>query len=102
MEKRKLIFFKISLAAANLTEVEFARRAGVSRQALQKVLRGQMRSQNLERQIYRFITRKLGKLRIVLLRDRVAGENLQAKKSSAHNGKSARRLANAFNQTGEQ
>lgn len=101
-EQRKLIFFKISLAAANLTEMEFARRAGVSRQALQKVLRGKMRSQNLERRIARFITRRMGKLRIVLHADQVESQNRQAQKSAARDGKTARRLANAFNQTGEQ
>lgn len=99
MEKRKLIFFKISLAAANLTEVEFARRAGVSRQALQKVLRGKMRSQNLERRIDHFITKRMGKLRIVLTADEIESQNRAARQSAARDGKTARRLANALTQT---
>lgn len=97
MKNRKLIFFKISLAAAGLTEIEFARRAGVSRQAVRQVLVGETTSAPLEEKIDRFITKRMHGLRVVLLKDEVSQENAAAKTSAHTNGKSAKRLAKALN-----
>jgi len=64
--RKSKVLFSISLAVANLTRQELARRLKCDHSMITRILSGERSSERLEKELAQFIELQLRKLRIIL------------------------------------
>lgn len=72
--------FLIALASAQINEVDFARKLGITQTGLSRILKGQSKSKAVTQNIDRFIGNELRRLRINIVKPLIESENRIAQK----------------------